>query len=440
MKTLTSAFLAFLLALSCTACSQNTPRTTPEAKIENTSATSASATSAPGKTVEFTDPNLERIIRNQMGIAEGSIDVSAAESVTELYLKQAEDAPDSEKIHDISSLKYFINVEKLDIFNNLIEDISVLSYLSNLEELEAPRNRITDISALSGLTALRLAVFWQNQIFDLSPVAGLENLEVFSVTANRVADVSPLKDLTKLHCLELRENYIIDFSPIIDILPNITESDGFAVIKPEDVIFFSDPVLEERVRQSMNKPTGDITVADALKVTELDIYNEWRENIPYEIQIHDISSLKYFHNLLKLNVQNHSISDISAVNYMPNLVILDLGDSREYDLSPVSNLHKLKTLSISGWRGSDLSPLSELTQLDELNISHTQVVSIESLAGLLNLNALFAQAPIEDFTPISKLEKLTTLYISTEGKGKYKPDLSALKDIYPNLTDKNFEM
>ncbi|MPM48742.1 Internalin-A [bioreactor metagenome] len=435
MKRPASALFAFLLALCFTACSPNTIQTSPETKIENTPVASVS-----DKAIEFADVNLERMIRAQLQKPEGDITISDAEAVTELHLNQAEDAPDSEKIQDISPLKYFKNVKKLDIFNNMIKDISVLSNLSNLEELEAPKNRITDISALSGLTNLRHAVFWQNQISDLKPVAGLTNLEVFSVTDNRVTDVSPLKDLTKLSCLELRGNYIIDFSPITDILQNITVTDGFQVIQPEDKIFFSDPVLEERVRETINKPTGDITVADALKVTELDLPNEWQENIPYEMQIHDISPLMYFCNLFKLSLPNHAISDISAVSYMPNLSILDLNDSREYDLSPVSNLHNLKMLNISGWRGSDLSPLSELTQLDELNISYTQVVNIEPLAGLSNLNALFAEAPIKDFTPISKLKNLKSLYVMAAFEDKYNPDLSPLKDIYPNLTNKNFEM
>lgn len=258
------------------------------------------------------------------------------------------------------------------------------------------------------------------------------------MTDNKVVDIYPLRNLTKLNCLELRGNYIIDFSPITDILPNIMVSDGFEVISLSDPIFFTDPVLEERVREAINKPVGDITVTDALKVTELDIYNEWQEEIPYEIQIHDINSLMYFQNLFKLNVGNHSISDISVVNYMPNLGILQLGGNQFNDLSPVSGLHNLKMLELSGWQGSDLSPISGLIQLEWLKISYSKIVDISPLTELTNLDTLFAEVAIEDFSPISKHVKLRTLYILTGVEDKYIPELSPLKGIYLNLTDKNF--
>jgi len=402
------------------------------------SACSTTTSEPTSSNVVFTNPVFERMVRSQMGILEGNITVAEAEAVSELNLKQKDDVQESEKIRDLSDLKYFINLTKLDIYNNAIEDISILSDLTKLEILEAPKNNISDISALSGLNKLKHAVFWQNQICDLGPVSSLTNLEVLSITDNRVSDISPLSNLTKLHCLELRGNYIIDFRPIAGILPNIKESDGFEVIMPDHIIFFTDPVLEERVRQAMSKPNGDITIADALQVTELDIYNEWQEKIPYEIQIHDISSLKYFQNLFKLAVGNHSISDISVVNYMPNLGILQLDGNPFNDLSPVSGLHNLKILDLGGWQGSDLAPISALTQLEWLKISHSQIDDISPLTELTNLNTLFAEAAVEDFSPISKHEKLRTLYILTGIEDKYIPDLSPLKGIYKNLTDKNF--
>ena len=418
--------LAVLLA-ACTQTATETPQvsTSPESSAE---------------AITFTDPALEAMVRKHLEKPNGSVTIADAEKVVYLNLSQAENTPESGKIRDISSLKYFKNLHELNIGNNLIEDINVLAEMPRLELIEAPQNRIKNLSPLSGLTALKHAVFWQNQISDLSPIAGLKNLEVFSVTDNSVTDIIPLRDLTKLFCLELRGNYVVDFSPIADILPNIKENDGFEVIMPDDVIQFSDAVLEERVRQAMNKPNGGITVADAMKVTELILSNEWNENIPEEIKIHDINSLKYFKNLFKLEAGFHSIVDINVVNYMPNLGILFLNGSPGYDLSPVSNLHNLKMLNISGWSGTDLSPLSGLTQLEWLDISHTQVVSIEPLKNLINLDTLFAKSAIEDFSPISKHKKLKTLHILTGIEDKYTPNLTPLKEIYPNLTDKNFEI
>ena len=38
-----------------------------------------------------------------------------------------------------------------------------------------------------------------------------------------------------------------------------------------EVVVFTDEVLEEKVRAAMNKPSGDITLAEAEAVTELDL-------------------------------------------------------------------------------------------------------------------------------------------------------------------------
>ena len=392
--------------------------------------------------IAFADANLEKKVREQLGKADGPITIADVEGVEYLNLGQPNDAPDLDKIRDLSGLEHFRSMKSLNIGNNLVENLSPISEMYALEELEAPMNRIFDLGPVGGLPKVRHAVFWKNRIERLDPVSNLTNLEVFSVTDNLVRDVSPLQGLNKLDWLELRGNFIIDFSPIRDILPNLSGTDGFEVIMPEDKISFNDPVLEQRVRKAMGKPDGDILVGDALKVSELPLGNPWQENIPNDTKIHDISALKYFANLFKLELFFHDIQDTGALRYMRDLGILDLNGSGGYDLAPVAGLSNLKFLHIGGWNPQvpDLSPLSGLTGLEWLNISQTRITSIEPLRNLTNLQTLFAEAAIEDFSPIAGHTKLKTLYILTGVPDKYVPDLTPLKDIYPNLTDKNFEM
>ena len=441
MKKILCAVLTMLLIFSLAACSepvQVTKESLPAVKTEQT----------PDKDIiTFSDPVFEAKVRKVIGKAEESITPAIAEGVTYLDLSNPgspwegnSDVPETEKIHSLNDLKYFPNLTELNIGNNAIEDIGPLSGLSKLEKLEAPMNRIKDISPLSSLQSLKWAVFWYNGITDLNPIKELENLETFSVFHNSVYDVKPLAGLKKLTCLELKENYIIDFSPILDILPNLTQKD-FEAILPTDPVVFTDTVLEKRVRKAMNRPSGAITVGDALKVTELSIGNEWQEKIPKEIQITNISSLKYFANLFKLEIPNHMANDISVVNYMPHLGILDLNGNGDFlDISPTANLHELKMLNIGGYRGKDLSALSGLTQLEWLSLSHSFVNDIGPLKNLTNLNTLYMEGvAVEDFTPIAQLKNLKTLYLFIDTQ-KYHPDTSVLKEIYPNLTDKNFEL
>ena len=457
-------FLMFSFA-ACGAPAQESIQTTAASAAVSVSTSAAAASSVPDKTagtaaentaktepapalVEFSDPVLESKVRKAINKPEGGITVTEAEAVTDLnvsnlhYPKDEWDkVPDSDKIHDISALAYFPNLVSLDIALNAIEDISVLASLTKLEKLEAPMNRIKDISAIAGLTSLRHAVFWNNEIADISPVQNLTELEVLSFFQNRVHDIGALGGLKKLTTLELRDNYIVDFRAILDILPNLTEKD-FDAILPTDPIVFSDPVLEKRVRAAMNKPDGDITAAEALEVTVLSLGNEWQESIPADTQITDISSLKYFAKLGKLELFFHNITDISVLSYMPELFILDLnGNVDIHDISPLSNLSNMKMLNLSGLRCEDMSPLASLSRLEWLSISYTFVKDIGPLAGLTSLMALYMENVIvNDFTPISKLKKLTTLYIPSASDEKSAPDLSPLKDIYPQLTDKNFEL
>jgi predicted small lipoprotein YifL len=82
-----------------------------------------------------------------------------------------------------------------------------------------------------------------------------------------------------------------------------------------EVVVFTDEVLEEKVRAAMSKPSGDITLAEAEAVTELDLSIEPGTPLP---RIKDISSLKYFKNLTVLKLawsfnNNEAEVDISPL-------------------------------------------------------------------------------------------------------------------------------
>ena len=73
-----------------------------------------------------------------------------------------------------------------------------------------------------------------------------------------------------------------------------------------------DPVLEERVREAMGKPEGDISAADAAAVTTL-ILNA-PEGATDDQRIRDISALWYFMNLEELEFMSNAVTDISPLS------------------------------------------------------------------------------------------------------------------------------
>jgi internalin A len=75
----------------------------------------------------------------------------------------------------------------------------------------------------------------------------------------------------------------------------------------------------------------------------------------------------------------------------------------------------MEDLLLQGNQIADIGALSGMTGLYRLYLDENQITDVTPLAGLKNLTSLkLAENPIEDFSP--------------------------LKDIYPNLTEKDFEM
>ena len=122
---------------------------------------------------------------------------------------------------------------------------------------------------------------------------------------------------------------------------------------------------------------------------------------------------------------------------MPYLSILDLNGNPLWSVVPLESSKQLTWLNISGSLVSNLTPLKGLTKLESLQISYIPgLETIEPIASLSNLKELQMKNVLVDLSPIASLKNLTTLYL-TDG---YDGDLSALKEIYPNLKDKNFDM
>jgi Leucine-rich repeat (LRR) protein len=162
--------------------------------------------------------------------------------------------------------------------------------------------------------------------------------------------------------------------------------------KPE-VVIFNDTVLENKVRAAMGKSEGDIRFSEAEAVKELNLSNQFANDMPDEIMIKDISSLAYFVNLKDLGLSINAVSDISVL----------------------SKLTKLFNLQLQSNMISDLSPLSSLKNLVILELRDNQITDVSAISGLKSLELLsLAGNMITDFSP--------------------------LKDIYPNLKDADFEI
>ncbi len=187
------------------------------------------------------------------------------------------------------------------------------------------------------------------------------------------------------------------------------------------VVNFPDPNLEAIIRETINKPAGDITDADLAGLTSLDAS---------ERNISDLTGLEYCVNLDEIHAGRNPVKDISAISGLTALRVVSLQDTRVSniealaglvnleslalynntypnaedkisDLSPLSNLSNLGSIIIGGNRISDLTPLANLHGLYVVQVNDNLVSDISPLAGLTNLSIVELTA--NDITDISAL-------------------------------------
>ena len=142
------------------------------------------AQEGPDTTVEFSDVNLARIVRE-------ALDLPTGDGVDLLKIPKAE----LEKL------------TTLDADNREINDLTGLEHASQLTELNLRANQISDITPLAQLTQLTKLNLYENQIRDVTPLAGLISLERLYLENNPIESKSPLFAL-----LDVNPDVYIDIS------------------------------------------------------------------------------------------------------------------------------------------------------------------------------------------------------------------------------------
>ena len=233
---------------------------------------------------------------------------------------------------------------------------------------------------------------------------------------------------------------------VAPVVPDDTAQETSAVTQaPSDtVIVFDDDALEAYIRAAIGKHEGDITVADAEQVTELELSQMGVEkDQPY---IHNLSALQYFKNLTYLGlgyaVQNANDPllpiDITPLAGLTRLESLQIGGLVIDDLSALSGMQNLMSLTVfNGEQPLDLTPLAKLTNLEALTLRNNQIVDISALSGLSKLRYLDLEGnQISDATPLAGLTGLNRLFLS----GNPISDYSALAAVRADLEEWDFEV
>ncbi len=212
--------------------------------------------------VKISDPNLERAIREEMGLPSGTpitqllinqltsltartnqiAGLTGLEHATNLKsLNLAEN-----EIQDITPLAELIKLESLILRDNPITDLAPLENLTNLTYINLAGVRLSDITALATLTKLQTAWLSHMRLRDITPLAHLTQLVRLSLVSNHIVDVSPLANLTALEELHIERNNIIDIGPVLNL--------SLTTFTYDQVCSLPDPPIQDRI-ENRNLPS-----------------------------------------------------------------------------------------------------------------------------------------------------------------------------------------
>jgi Leucine-rich repeat (LRR) protein len=187
------------------------------------------------------------------------------------------------------------------------------------------------------------------------------------------------------------------------------------------VVTFKDKNLEQAVRNTINKSTGDIYKSDVEKITELNV-----ECYP----VQDLSGIENLSNLQQFSLTGNNVSDISALKGLTNLQTLNLGGNQISDISPLEGLFNLQELNLTINKISDISVLKGLTNLQTLELADNNITDISALKGLINLQTL--KLADNNIIDVSSLKWLTDLqYLDLSYNPVSDVDIQTLKNSLP---------
>lgn len=184
-----------------------------------------------------------------------------------------------------------------------------------------------------------------------------------------------------------------------------------AFIDSNEIIHFTDSILEKRIKMSLNLDSSfqiNTSIADTVK--EL-ILNTNRSD-KFSGQIKSLDGLQYFQNLERLYFSFNAVSDLSPLANLHKLERITAQNNQIENIDPIKDLTKLKYLTLYRNNVSDVSALSNLTNLVYVCFWDNRLVNIEIFSKLVNLQDVnLGRNLIKDISPLSNCKKLHTIWI-----------------------------
>ncbi len=219
-------------------------------------------------------------------------------------------------------------------------------------------------------------------------------------------------------------------------------------------VFFTDTVLEDRVRAAMQLPDGGVAPAQAEKMEKMDL-SAAGPGEPEKSKIQDISALAHFKNLKFLDLSWNRVEDVSPLAGLDKLENLYLnGNGSVRDFAPLAGLVNMKDIMFVGcqvdaadleackgmkrlevfWVESvylkDAGIVSNFPSLRKLVLKQcgiTDIGAVRSLSLLEEIN--LEDTPVQDLSPLLSLKNLKTAALSGDMRAQAERQLSGAQFI-----------
>jgi Leucine-rich repeat (LRR) protein len=200
----------------------------------------------------------------------------------------------TKRLKNLKGIKYFTNLEILNLTENEIEEIEGLDSIPSLRELNMNNNKITEIKGLENLTDLRKLYLWENKIDTINNLEIFTKLENLSLGGNQIKEIRGLENLPRLRSLDLGYNKLVRI-------------EGLGKLKDlENLDLGGNQLREVKGLESLSK------------LTSLDLsYN----------QLTSIEGLEKLQNLQVLHLQHNQLLRIKELEKLRNLRELWIGDN-----------------------------------------------------------------------------------------------------------------
>ena len=314
--------------------------------------------------VNFTDKEMERAIRETLGVRESEILYTnvlwgiteftvpvAATDLSDLnllpYLKKL--AIPDQKLDDLSCLTHLSKLETLDLTGSMVNPDTLvnLAALPSLKDLTLSGCGLSTIAGLGGIETLTRLDLSNNTLRNLEVISEMDTLRELYLQHNAVTSLNALSSLSKLETLDISYNSVSSLTPLSTCMRlNWLSADNNALPSLQGV---ENLVLLSFLSANHNNLAEISLVANCGELTQLQVTN------------------------------NH-ISDISAVSGLTKLESFDFSYNEVEFLPMWSEGCALRTIDGSHNQLKSIDALAALPQITHIYMDYNELTSVDALA------------------------------------------------------------